>query len=175
MKSLKLVLFLSLAIVLGSCSSDDDGSNPDRLTEENFFGKYDLTSYKSKEVRTIKDDEDLDPYDLITEKEGDYYKMSYDFQESGKLVRDGLYTYVERKRRGDGEPTEKTKDENKRDEELNYSLDLDEKKVLFDGREYEIKNFSSSGFTLNYSNEEEKDGGNESVETNEEMKFERKS
>lgn len=166
MRNLKFIMLLALMVAFVSCSSDDDnGSN--KYTKENLLGKYELKSFSSKQVKTIE----VEGFEIETKttSEGDTFNLSYLFANNNEVTLNGNFRIQEVKKQGSNS-SDSTYIVNHNEEVLSFMVNEDQKLLTIDGKEYEVKGFSSNGFELRHEESGIDENGN-SREYQEKMRF----
>lgn len=149
MKLTRLLLFMALIVVAGSCSKDDDnGPAPFVFNKDNLTGTYSMVFFESKEVRT----REVDGFDVTTTtiKKGDTFTVTSSFDSDGKVTNNGTYRISWTKTQyGDTqEGAEIIVLDNKRSD---YSIDASNSDLTIDDKTYKVSGFTRTGFTLKMS------------------------
>ncbi len=165
MKSTKILSLIFLAVVILSCSKDDDGPvDVYDYNKANLTGTYSLTKYETKEVKT----QDVNGFDVITTtvSTGDTFSVSVTFDSNDICTIDGTFRIVEVKTQG----TERT--ETSYIEVLNeltkpYIVHANTTELTLGDSKYKVSDFTRTGFRINLTETIVEENGDSTVYTKE--------
>lgn len=169
MKLTRLFLFLAIAFVAGSCSSDDDGAEVYSFNKDNLTGTYSLVFYESKKVKT-KNDEGF-TVTTTTIGKGDTFSVTWSFNSDNKVTYNGTYRVTRVITQG-GQTREEAEIIVLDNERSNYSVHQSNNELTIDGKIFKVSGFSRTAMTLKHSNSTvEEDGA--TVVYDQELRFTR--
>lgn len=145
MKTLKYLILFSLTFAFVSCSNDDD-IPPYPFTQDNLIGKYQLDYLRSKKVSYDYVDNNI-PIKITTSSEADTFSMTYEFGSNDTVTLNGTYRITQLKK-----VLDKTIDSSYikvfDQEKLPYRMFPEQRELVIDGVRYQVKDYSSTEFTL---------------------------
>ena len=152
----RIISLLVFAVVAFSCSSDDDGDGAYNYNKDNLTGTYSLTSYKTKEVKTIK----VEGFNVITTtvSTGDTFSVTAIFDSNNIRTMNGTYRIMEVKTQGN-ETSENAYIVVLENDKKSFSVNASTSELTVGDKTYKVSEFGRTGFKIKMEKTTVKDNG----------------
>lgn len=164
MKLTKLLSIILVALIISSCSKDDDGSDAYNFNKDNLTGTYTVNYFQSKEVKT----QDVNGFNVTTTttSTGDTFDVTSNFDSNDVRTINGTYRVKEVKTQGDqtGETAYIVVLNN---EKKSYSVNASTSELTIGNKTFKVTGFSRTGFKINMTKSTTENNGDTTVYTEE--------